>query len=152
MSAIVRNVLAVIAGFVVGSLVNMAVLTSGNQVVPPPAGADMATAEGIRAAMSRMEPIHFLVPFLAHALGTLAGGVTAALIAATHKMKFALAIGVIFLAAALVMVRLVGGPVWFIACDLALAYLPMAWLGGKIGVTMSRRTGTARAIAPGHSH
>lgn len=147
MSSIVRNVLAVIAGLIVASLVNMAVLTGGNRVVAPPAGADMSTAEGIRAAMSRMEPIQFLAPFLAHALGTLAGGFAAARIAATHKMKFALAIGVVFLLSGIVMVAMVGGPAWFIACDLALAYLPMAWLGGKLGIAASRGTTTARATA-----
>ena len=45
------------------------------------------------------------------------------------------------------MVRTVGGPAWFIAGDLALAYLPMAWLGGKLGMAMTRRTTTARAAA-----
>lgn len=147
MNAIVRNVLAVIGGFIAASAVNGSIVASSAFVIPPPAGADMSTAEGIRAAMSHMEPIHFLMPFLAHALGTLAGGFVAAVIAAKHKMNFALAIGVLFLIAGIVMVLMVGGPEWFIVCDLALAYLPMAWLGGKLGMAMTRRTGTARAAA-----
>ena len=40
---------------------------------------------------------NFVFPFLAHALGTLAGAFVAAKIAASHKMRFALAIGFLFL-------------------------------------------------------
>ncbi|HUQ71849.1 MAG TPA: hypothetical protein VM165_20125 [Planctomycetaceae bacterium] len=134
-----RNVLAVIAGFVAASVVNASLIALGGVVVPPPEGADMNTAEGLRAAMARMTPLHFFVPLLAHALGTLAGGWAAAVTAASHKMTWALMIGVIFLAAGIVMISLVGGPDWFVVSDLGLAYLPMAWLGGKLGTTMTGR-------------
>ena len=146
MNPIVRNVLALIAGFIVASIVNMSLVMSSGLVAPPPPGADMTTTEGIRAAMPRMQPIHFLMPFLAHALGTLAGAMTAAAIAASHKTKFALAIGVVYLLAGITMATTVGGPAWFIASDLALAYLPMAWLGAKIGIAMTGRTRTAAAL------
>jgi hypothetical protein len=100
----------------------------------------MNTIEGMRAAMTQMTPIHFLMPFLAHALGTLTGGLAAAVTAASHKKTFALVIGAIFLASGIAMVGLVGGPVWFIVCDLGLAYVPMAWLGGKIGTAVTDRS------------
>ena len=45
-------------------------------------------------------------------------------------MKFASAIGVCFLIGGLMMVYMCGGPVWFIASDLLLAYIPMGILGG----------------------
>jgi hypothetical protein len=45
-------------------------------------------------------------------------------------MKFAMTIGVFFLLGGVMMVILVGGPLWFIACDLLLAYIPMGFLGG----------------------
>ncbi|HEX8255392.1 MAG TPA: hypothetical protein VF846_19790 [Thermoanaerobaculia bacterium] len=136
-----RNVAAIIIGFAAASLVNMAIITLGSSLIAPPANADMNTIEGIRAAMPRMAPIQFLMPFLAHAVGTLAGAFAAALTAASHKMRFALAIGVIFLASGVAMVSMVGGPLWFIAADLILAYLPMAWLGGRMGMGL---TGNAR--------
>ena len=66
-----RNVLAVLVGLVIGSAVNMALVTLGPSLIPPPAGADVTSAEGLRAAMPLLEPRHFLMPFLAHALGTL---------------------------------------------------------------------------------
>jgi len=147
MNPIVRNVLAVIAGFVAASVVNMAIIKGSNYVVPPPPGADMTTAEGIRAAMPRMTPIHYLMPFLAHALGTLVGAFAAAAIAATRKMTLALVLGGIFLLGGIVAVSMIGGPLWFIACDLVLAYIPMAWLGGRLGTSMTGRTGLSPAVA-----
>ena len=80
--------------------------------------------------MKLYEPVNFLCPFLAHALGTIAGAFVAARLAASHQMKFALGIGVFFLIGGITMVVLVGGPEWFIAADLLLAYIPMALLGG----------------------
>jgi hypothetical protein len=146
MSPILRNVLAVVAGLVAASVVNGLLVSSSGYVAAPPPGADMTTFEGMRAAMPRMTPLHFLMPFLAHALGTLAGAYTAAVIAATRKMAFALAIGVIFLVSGIVMVAMVGGPLWFIACDLVVAYIPMAWLGGRLGTSMTGRNELAPAV------
>ena len=50
----------------------------------------MTTAQGIRAALPKLEPRHFLFPFLAHALGTLAGAFSAAKAASGNRMTAAL--------------------------------------------------------------
>lgn len=76
-----RPVLAVLAGLVLGSLVNMAIVTAGPMLIPPPAGVDVNTAEGLARGIHLFEPRHFLTPFLAHALGTLAGALCAYLAA-----------------------------------------------------------------------
>jgi len=36
------------------------------------------------------------------------------------------------------MVFMLPAPTWYIAADLIGCYLPMAWLGGKIGGTLNR--------------
>ena len=69
-----RNILGFVAGLIVGGIVNMALINFGPMVIPPPAGADITTMEGLQAAMPLFEPKHFVFPFLAHALGTLVGG------------------------------------------------------------------------------
>lgn len=84
--------------------------------------------------MHLFEPRHFLFPFLAHAIGTLAGAVVAGLIAASYKMKFALGIGVFFLIGGIANVFMLPAPAWFVVADLALAYIPMGWLGGKLAM------------------
>lgn len=139
MTTVVRNVLAVLAGVVVGSLVNMGLVNIGPLVVPLPEGADVSTTESLRASMDLFTPVNFMFPFLAHALGTLAGAFVAAKLATSHPVKLAIGIGVVFLAGGIAAVYMLGGPLWFILADLLLAYIPMAYLGAVLaGAT--RRT------------
>jgi len=132
MNPMLRNILAVVAGLVAGSIVNMTLVNLGSQLIPPPEGVDITTLEGLKASMHLMQPKHYLMPFLGHALGTLAGAALAALIAVTHKMRVALIVSAFFLLGGLTMVFLVPSPLWFTAADLGLAYLPMGWLGHRI--------------------
>lgn len=132
MPPLLRNIIAVIAGAVVGSVVNMGIISVSGAIIPPPEGADITTMEGLRAAMHLFEPKHFILPFLAHALGTLAGALVAALIAASYKMRLALAVGGLFLLGGIINVFLLPAPLWFVVLDLAVAYIPMGYLGGKI--------------------
>lgn len=132
MNPIIRNILAVLAGGIVGSVVNMGIIMISGSVIPPPEGADVTTMEGLQASLHLFEPRHFLMPFLAHALGTFAGALLAALIAANHKMLFALVIGIFFLAGGIGNVFMLPSPVWFTIVDLAGAYFPMAWIAGKL--------------------
>jgi hypothetical protein len=133
---ILRNILAVIAGIIIGSVVNMGLINISGSVIAPPEGADVTTMEGLRETLHLFEPKHFIFPFLAHALGTFAGALVAALIAASHKIKFALGIGVFFLLGGIANVLLLPSPVWFAVVDLSLAYIPMAYLGGKLGLSI----------------
>ncbi|MCP2045481.1 hypothetical protein [Pontibacter sp. HSC-36F09] len=141
MHPILRNILAVVAGIVVGSVVNMALISVSGTVIPPPNGADVTTTEGLQATMHLFDPKHYLFPFLAHALGTLTGAFLAATIAATHKFKFAMSVGVFFLAGGIASVFMLPSPVWFTALDLTVAYLPMAY----IAYLLSQRLILARA-------
>ena len=134
MNPIVRNILAVIAGLVIGSAVNMLFISLNGTVIPLPEGADVSSMEGLKESMHLFEPKHFIFPFLAHALGTLAGAYIAARIAGTRKMLFAMIIGVAFLAGGIINVVNLPAPPWFSALDLIAAYIPMGWLGGKLGM------------------
>jgi hypothetical protein len=149
MLTIIRNILAVILGFFLGSVVNMAIISLGPFVIPLPRGADVSTMEGLQESMKLFTPANFLVPLLAHALGTLVGAFVAAKIAASHKRKFAIGVGVLFLLGGLAMVALVGGPTWFIAADLLLAYIPMALLGAYLaGASAPRIPSAVPSTAP----
>src|SRR4051794_19324877 len=87
-----RNVFAAVFGLFVGGVVNMGLVAIGPSIIPLPEGADVSTMEGLRESMALFSPVHFLFPFLAHALGTLAGAFVAAKLAVSHRMKFALGI------------------------------------------------------------
>ena len=139
MTTVARNVLAVLAGVVVGSLVNMGLVNIGPLVVPLPEGADVSTREGFRTSMDLFTPVNFVFPFLAHALGTLAGAFVAAKLAASHSAKLAIGIGVVFLIGGIAAASMLGGPLWFIVADLLVAYIPMAYLGAILAGATRRR-------------
>ena len=129
----IRNVIAVIAGLVVANLVNMGLIALGHAVVALPSGSDVSTMEGLKVAMQSFGPEQFVFPFLAHAVGTLVGAFVAALIAASHELKIAMAIGVVSLLGGIVAGIYLQAPLWFSAIDFVLAYIPMAWIGAKLG-------------------
>lgn len=132
MNPIVKNILSVIAGLIVGSIVNMGLIMLSSSIIPPPDGADVTTMEGLKESMHMFEPKHFIMPFLAHALGTLFGAMTAAFIAANNKMLMALIVGAFFLIGGIINVYMLPSPTWFAFVDLVGAYILMGWIGGKL--------------------
>ncbi len=132
MNPVVKNILAVIAGLIIGSIVNMGIVMLSGAIIPPPEGGDITTMEGLKATMHLFEPKHFIMPFLAHALGTLTGAFVTAKIAATRKMIFALLVSAFFFVGGAISASSLGGPLWFNALDLIVAYFPMAYLGWKL--------------------
>lgn len=135
MNPILKNVLAVLAGIIVGMIVNMGLIMISSSIIPLPEGIDPADAESLKNNIHLFQPKNFIMPFLAHALGTLAGAYTAARIAATHQMKFALGIGAFFLLGGIANIQMIGGPTWFAILDIVGAYIPMAWLGGRLAAS-----------------
>jgi hypothetical protein len=111
----------------------MAIVMVGPMVIAPPPRVDMTTPEGIAAAMPLLQPRHFIPAFLAHALGTLVGALVAYLIAPSSKSVCAYIVGVLFLIGGISACFLIPAPAWFMALDLIVAYIPMAWLGIMIG-------------------
>lgn len=126
---ILRLILAVAVGLVVGSLVNMGLIMASGHVIPPPPGADVTTTEGLKASLHLFEPRHFLFPFLAHSLGTFAGALVATLLAPGRTAGPAYVVGFAFLLGGIASVFMLPAPLWFSVLDLVLAYLPAAWLG-----------------------
>ncbi len=129
----IRNILAVIAGLIAGMLVNGGLIRLGHAVVAVPPGTDVSTMEGIAAAMPLFGPEQFIFPFLAHAGGTLVGALVATLISVSHKLKIALGLGVVFLLGGIAAVIMLPAPLWYDVIDLLFAYIPMAWIGAKLG-------------------
>lgn len=132
MNPIIKNVLAVIAGAIIGMAVNMGIILLFGYIIPPPEGVDVSNVESIKASMHLYEIKHFIPPLLAHGLGTLIGALVTYLLASNNKMKLALLIGVFFLIGGIMMVIQLPSPTWMIIVDLVGMYIPMAWLGAKL--------------------
>ena len=137
MKPVVKNILAFIVGLVIGNVANMGLVTVGHSVFPIE-GVDPNNMEALAAIMPTLGGEHFIFPFLAHALGTLLGAIVTAKIAASNKMKLALGIGCFFLLAGIAINIMLPGPIWFAVLDIAVAYIPMAYVGGKIGMKLSK--------------
>ena len=144
MPNLLRNVLAVLTGIAIGGGVNTALIALSPSLIPPPAGVDVNSAEGLSKAMHLFEPRHFIMPFLAHAVGTFTGALAAYLIATSYKAQIAYVIGTVFLCGGVAASFMVPAPTWFIALDLLVAYLPAAWLGVQIGTRMKQGNNGAR--------
>lgn len=129
----VRNIIGVIVGIVVASIVNMALIAVGHEVVPLPPGADVSTMEKLSETIHLFEPQNYIFVFLAHALGPLVGTFVTMLIAVSHKMKIAIGMAVFFLLGGIAANVMIPAPLWFKAVDLIFAYIPMTLIGAKLG-------------------
>ena len=138
MNPIFKNIIAIIIGLAIGSLVNASIIELG-YIVFPMEGIERSNMEELTVVMENFTAINFTFPFLAHALGTLIGALITYLIAGSHKMKFALATGFIFFLLGIAVSFMLPAPAWFIALDLIFAYIPMGWLGGKIAQSSSKK-------------
>ena len=97
MNIIVRNILAVIGGWIVGSLANFALIIVGGMLIPMPAGVNPYDMESIKASAHLFEAKHFVFPFVAHAAGALVGGLIASFIGGSKRLVLALVVGALFL-------------------------------------------------------
>jgi hypothetical protein len=138
MNPILKNVLAVIVGVFSGGILNMALIQLSPQIIPPPPGVDFTTMEGLKESMHLMGPQHFLMPFLAHALGTFVGAFAAVKIAVSYQMVFALVIGALNLSGGILNIIMLPSPLWFSLVDLIGAYLPMCYLGWRLARTVPK--------------
>ena len=139
MKPIIRNILAVIAGWLGGSIINMSLIKTGH-IILPIEGIDPNNMEVLAEIMPNLGFEYFIFPFLAHAFGTLVGATIAGFIAVKHKMKFSLGIGALFLLGGIMVNYMLPGPTWFTILDIILAYIPTAWIGGKIAIKISGKT------------
>jgi len=140
MNRTIRNIIVLLSGIIIGMLINMGLILTGSSIIPAPAGVDVTNAESIAASIELFRVRHFLFPFLAHSLGTLAGAILVAFCAASHQRLLALLIGFFFLIGGIASTFMIPAPIWFIVLDLSLAYVPMALLGWLIAQAFSKAT------------
>ena len=131
MNARVKNILIFVGSLMLGSYINGLIIQYGPLLIPPPEGVDTTTIKGLIVGMPRMEPKHFITPFVAHALGTLIAAILVKRFAFENAGRYTFGIAIFYLLAGIYMVYLLPAPFWFEAIDLIFAYLPMAWLANK---------------------
>lgn len=127
-----RLIIAILVGIIVGSALNMGLVIL-NSVLVPLEGIDFSDMEQLKEAMKLFEPEHFILPWMAHALGTLVGAFTATKIVRGKTHWPALLIGALFFVGGIMVAKDLPAPTWFNTVDLVFAYFPMAYLGYRWG-------------------
>lgn len=128
MNPILRNILAVVVGVVLCMLLNGLLLGVQMQLIGTPDG----FSPNDPGTFVLLGPKHYAAPFLAHSVPSLVGALLASLLAANSHRTMALVVGFVHLLGGIAAAFMIPAPTWFIAADLLLAYLPMAWLGWKL--------------------
>lgn len=123
--------LAVIIGWLGGSILNGMLVNVGHWVFPLE-GIDTNDMEALAEIMPTLEYEFYIFPFLAHALGTLAGSALAAFFAIKNQIVASMIVGVIFLGGGIAVNLMIPSQTWFVLVDIFIAYIPMAWLGYMI--------------------
>ena len=127
----VRNILAAIAGIIVGMVLNMGLIQLNMQVFfPMPAGTDMNDPAQFNAFIASLPTQAFLLVLLAHLGQSFVGGWIAARLGASRPMLLAMIVGVLSLAGGIAAMFMIEGPAWMMI-ELPL-YLVVAWLAGRI--------------------
>ncbi len=123
-----RTVLAVPAGLIVGGIVISIVQVAAMALLPLP--------QGVPADRALIEPgdipaVNMAFVLVAWAAGAFMGGGTAARIARQAKRRLALIVGAFFLIAGVYNMATIPSPLWFWIVGIVL-FLPSAHLGAKM--------------------
>lgn len=134
-----RLILAILAGLVVGILVIGVVEGAGHTIFPPPAGVNLTDPAQLKTAMSQVPMGAKVAVLLGWFLGTLAGASTANLIAGRRRLAGWITAAVLFAFAVWTMAT-IPHPIWFMAAA-ALANLAAT-------VLATQGFGRPRAVSP----
>ncbi len=125
MKQILKNIVIVILGIIVGMIVNIGLIILGGTIFPPSENFEPMNA-------MNWDFKYFIFPFLAHSIGTLSGAIIVSKLSKKSSIILPLIVGVYFLLGGIYMITILPAPMWFILLDVILGYIPMALLGWKL--------------------
>ncbi len=127
-----RNIGAVIAGMIVGMVLNITIIMINLIFFPMPEGLSMQDQEGFSAWAKTLPETAFILPMVAHLAQAFGGGWLAARIGASHPMVLAMIVGVLSLGGGISNALSMEIPTWmWIEMPF---YLVLAWVAGNIEV------------------
>ena len=128
-----RRLLGGVVGVVVAWIVVAIVEGVAAVLHPLPAGLDPTNTEQMKAYAAALPPGVLAFVALAWSLGPFVGATVAALVA--RVLKPSIILGVLFTVADLYNLGMIASPWWLWLVGIA-APLPLAWLGGRIGLAL----------------
>ncbi len=133
MKKTIYTILWVVLSVVFGSLINGLIIYIAPLLIKYPAGVSFETEASTIESMKLLHPIHFVIPFVAHALGTFISTLLMAIYIKSKYLMVAFIISVLYLVAGIMNVMMYPSPIWFVVLDLLVAYIPMGYIGAIIG-------------------
>ena len=133
MHPILRSILAVLAGIVVGFIVVAALEFLDTTLFPLPAGLDLHDTAAIKQAMARAPLAALILVIVGWGISALLGSWVAARIARAPKVLHGMIVGIFLLGAAITDMLEFRHPVWFWICGL-LIFLPASYIGSGLAL------------------
>lgn len=126
-----RKLLGILGGIAAGAAIATVTEWIDGVLHPPPASIDPGNVESYRVYVARLPASAFVLLLCGHALGSIAAGAIATLIARRAALWPAVVAGVALFLGGAVNVIALPHPTWFVGLDLA-CYVPLAWLGARL--------------------
>ncbi len=125
-----RNIAAVIAGLVVGMIVNLALIQLNTVFFPLPDGVDMTNTAQMKDVIQGMPAAAWILVIAAHLGQAFVGGWVAARLGASRRMMLAIIVGLLSLAGGIANALMLAAPVW---TWIEMPFYPVvAWLAGRM--------------------
>jgi hypothetical protein len=125
-----RNILSIVAGVLVGIIVLFCVELTGHLISPPPA-INFNDIEAMKAYTANAPSIVFIMLIAAYMAGSFVGGLVAGTIAKQKKLDNALSVGGILLGLGTYNLFSLPHPMWVVVSGI-IVFIPFAWIGGKL--------------------
>lgn len=127
-----RNVGAVIAGMLVGSVVNMALILVNFKLFAAPDSMSFSDEAAMVEFIGTLPPHAFILPMVAHLGQAFVGGWIAARLGTDQPMRLALFVGALSMVGGLMNMAQIPHPIWmWIEVPL---YIVVAWAAGTLEV------------------
>lgn len=123
-----KNILAVLAGIVAGTVAIMIVEGFSHFLYPYPQGMDFADKEAMTAYISSLPVAAKWMVILAWAVGSFVAASVTTLIAKVRQQHLALLVGAILMIFGIFNMASFPHPLWFWVVGIAV-FIPFAWLG-----------------------
>jgi len=130
---ILRSILAVLAGIVVGFMVVAAVEFVDTTLFPLPRGLDMRDTAAMKQAMAHAPLAALILVIVGWGISALLGAWVAARIARAPRVLHGMIVGIFLLGAAITDMLEFPHPVWFWICGL-LIFLPASYIGAGLAL------------------
>jgi hypothetical protein len=133
MPPILRSILAVLAGIIVGFVVVAALEFLDTTLFPLPAGLDLHDTAAMKQAMAHAPLAALILVLVGWGISALLGSWVAARIARAPKVLHGMIVGIFLLGAAITDMLEFPHPVWFWICGL-LIFLPASYIGSGLAL------------------